>query len=448
MKLRCSAGAALIVLLGVAAARAQSASLPPGATDAAAPSGPPSSGAQIAAPLIEAETRLEAKDYAGAKALLDPYLSTHPEDGRALFDRGYLEDAEEHREPAEAYYRKAIAADPQQFEAHLALGLLLAPREPAKALGELEAATHLEPNPANPAAQAQAQRALAHLLLAGDPEGARQALLAALKLSPETPADTLLTAEIAEAAGDPDTAEEAYRRVLAAAPATGEIPLQATGGLVHLLIARAQYPDAELLLRKALSRAPSDPVLNTQLANVLVAENKAAEAEAVLETLHTAQPDDRNVARMLADLYTHGGDAATADPLYVQLLTAPGGPAPDAALLASRGDNLIRQKRFADAVLILQQATRLDAQNGDAWGSLAFAASETHQPQLTLDALAMRSKVMTETPATYFLAATAWDTLHQTKRAVEMYKQFLAVAGGKFPDEEWQAKHRLVALSR
>jgi hypothetical protein len=29
-----------------------------------------------------------------------------------------------------------------------------------------------------------------------------------------------------------------------------------------------------------------------------------------------------------------------------------------------------------------------------------------------------------------------------------MYKQFLAVAGGRFPDEEWQAKHRLVTLSR
>jgi hypothetical protein len=55
---------------------------------------------------------------------------------------------------------------------------------------------------------------------------------------------------------------------------------------------------------------------------------------------------------------------------------------------------------------------------------------------------------MSDTPATYFLAATAYDSLHLTKRAVEMYKQFLAVAGGKFPDEEWEAKHRLTALDR
>ena len=43
-----------------------------------------------------------------------------------FFNRGYCDDAEGHTEAAEGYYRKAIAADPKQFEARLALGLLLA----------------------------------------------------------------------------------------------------------------------------------------------------------------------------------------------------------------------------------------------------------------------------------------------------------------------------------
>ncbi len=428
-------------------AHAQSAPLPPGTSDAASSTAPAQSTAQ---PLVDAETKLDAKDYTGAQVLLDSYLSTHPNDARALFDRGYLEDAQDHAPAAEGYYRKAIAIDPQQFESRLALGLMLAQTDSAEARTQLEAATHLTPTPPTPAAQAQADRALSRLLLASDPEAARQALLAALKLTPETTADTLLTAEIAEAAGDPETAEEAYRGVLAAAPASSntDFALQATTGLAHLLIAAKKYTEAELLLRQALTHSSADPVLNSQLANVLVAEDKPQDAIAVLENLHAAQPHERNIARLLADLDTQTGRAAKADPLYVELLTTPGAQAPDAALLAARGDNLVRQQRFADAVLILEQATKLDPQNGNAWSSLAFAASENHQPQLTLDSLAMRSKVMTETPATYFLAATSWDTLHQTKRAVDMYKQFLAVAGGKFPDEEWQAKHRLITLSR
>ena len=437
-----------LLFAGLPRSLAQTAALPAGITDSTAVA---SASATVPAgdALADAEAKFDAQDYSAALPLLNALLAAHPGDARALFDRGYVESAQGHTAAAEADYRKAMAADPTQFEAHLALGLLLAPTNPGKAATELQAATHLEPRPPNPAAQAQASRTLARLLSKTDPEAARQALLAALKLSPETTGDTLLTAEIAEAAGDLETAEEAYRGVLATAPAAAnsDVALEATTGLAHLLIVQKKDAEAELLLRKALTGNAADPVLNSQLANVLVREEKTEDAQAVLENLHAALPDDRNVAQTLADLYTQNGQAAKADPLYVQLLTSAGAP-PDAALLAARGDNLVRQHRFADAVIVLKQAAALDPQNGNAWSSLAFAASESHPPQLTLESLAMRSKVMTETPGTYFLAATAWDTLHQTKRAVEMYQQFLAVAGGKFPDEEWEAKHRLITLTR
>ena len=52
--------------------------------------------------------------------MLDAYLSTHPTDARALFDRGYCDDAQGKTAAAKDFYRKAIAADPKQFEARLA----------------------------------------------------------------------------------------------------------------------------------------------------------------------------------------------------------------------------------------------------------------------------------------------------------------------------------------
>jgi hypothetical protein len=36
--------------------------------------------------------------------------------------------------------------------------------------------------------------------------------------------------------------------------------------------------------------------------------------------------------------------------------------------------------------------------------------------------------------------------LKAVKQAVEYYQRFLAADAGKLPDQEWQARHRLIAL--
>ena len=422
------------------AAHAQSAPLPPGTSV----DEPRHATATAAAddPLSQAEAAIDTKDFARAKTLLDTYLSAHRNDARALFDRGYVEDTQEHDDSAASYYQKAIAADPKQFESRLALGLILARQgKQQNAHEQLEAASKLDPNPPNPTAKAQAFRALAQLDRSSNPDAAKEELLQALSLSPETPADPLLTGEIAEAEGDEVTAETAYRRLLNQQPDSSD----ATAGLAHVLITQKKYTDAEPLIKSALIRDPDDPALNTQLAIVLNAEGKQNEAVDALEKLHAQQPDDALINGMLADAYTQTGAADKADPLYVQLLKATPN---DPALLTARGENLIRQQRYAEAVAVLQKAVSLKPDNGDAWSSLAFAASENHQSQLVLDSLSARSKYLEETPATYFLWATAYDNLHHTKEAADYYHKFLAASNGRFPDQEWQAKHRLVTLGK
>jgi hypothetical protein len=60
----------------------------------------------------------------------------------------------------------------------------------------------------------------------------------------------------------------------------------------------------------------------------------------------------------------------------------------------------------------------------------------------------MRSKFLPEVPSTYFLWATSYDTMHDKVQAVAYYHHFLDSAGGKFPDQEWQAKQRLLLLEK
>jgi predicted Zn-dependent protease len=435
------------ILLISITAQAQQTPLPAGSHDpdeAVSPSPALATGkrAGIAPGLAAAEDKIEAHDFEGARPYLLAYLQQHPADARALFDLGFVEDSTGQQEAAEREYGKAIAAEPMQFESHAALGLLYAQTGRAdKALPELQTASQLEPSSHDQAAKAQVWRSLARLQLSSDPAAAKQSLLKALQLAPgsETAADLVLTGQIAEANGDPEDADVAYKRALAVDPASPG----ATSGLAHLLLQEKRPQEAEPLLRAALAKHPEDAGLTAQLASALSAEGNQAEATAALEKLHQLQPANAEVSAMLADAYLRNGAPEKAAPLLADALrTAPN----DAALLTDYGQSLIYTKEFASAVPVLERATAADPKNEDAWGGLAFAHSQLHQDAGVLKDLSARQKIAADTPETLFLWATSYDNLHQKKQAAEFYERFLAAAQGKYPNEEWQAKHRLVAL--
>jgi len=411
----------------------------------APPQNAPSTAQPVAQPVLDAEAAIAKSDWKAAEAALNPWIAAHPGDGRALFDAGYVADAENQLDQAAALYRRTVQADPNSFEAHLSLGLLLARQGKFdEARPQLAVATTLDPG-AGPALKARAWRALAQIDRPspghpGDPAEASNDLLQALKLSPETEDDTLLAASLAEETGQNDAAIAAYRRVLAKDPKSEP----ASVGLAHLLIVSKQYPEAETVLRTALANAPNDPAMTAQLALALADQGKP-EALPLVQQLHEAHPKDAAITRMLAQLLSDAGQYAASDQLYTQLLTVTPN---DENLLVSHGQNLVEELKFADAFAVFQKVTGLDPANPDGWSGLAFAAAKTHQPSITLHALTMRSKYLPENASTYFLWATSYDTLHQKAEAVAYYRHFLEAAAGKFPDQEWQARQRLQVLEK
>lgn len=395
----------------------------------------------VSTQVSEAEAAIANTDWKTAEAKLDSWLAAHPGDARALFDAGYVADVQNRPADAASLYRRAVTADPNAFDAHLLLGMLLAREDKTdEARSELMRATQLDPGEGGPELKGRAWRALARIDRDSDPAAASNDLLEALKISPETEEDTLMAADLAARGGNMDAAEAAYRRVLAKDPNSEA----ANAGLAHLLIKKKQYPEAETLLRTALQHAPDDPALTAQLAAVLTAEDKA-EALPLLQKLHEAHPDDRAISRMLAEVLAEGGDFTGSDNLYVKLLAA--SPA-DVDLLVGHGQNLVRQRKYPDAFAVFDKATQLDPANADAWSGLAFAASRTGQPSVTLHALTERSRLLPESPSTYFLWATAYDSLHDRKQAAVYYHHFLDSSAGKFPTEEWQARERLKLLEK
>lgn len=395
----------------------------------------------VSSQVAAAEAAIASTDWKTAEATLDSWLAAHPTDARALFDAGYVADVQNRSADAASLYGRAVQSDPKNFDAHLMLGVLLA-REGklAEARPQLVSATQLDPGEGGPELKARAWRALARIDSSTNPTAASNDLLEALKLSPETPDDTLLAADLAAKTGDVAAAESEYRRVLAKKPDSE----RANAGLAHLLIKAKQYPEAETLLRAALQHHPDDPALTAQLAAVLAAQDKA-EALPLLQKLHSDHPDQAAVTLMLAEVMAEAGDFAGSDELYVKLLAA----APqDPDLLVGHGQNLVRQMKYAQAFDVFDQATRLDPADADGWSGLAFAASRTDRPAVTVHALTMRAKLVPDSASTYFLWALAYDSLHQKAQAAAYYHHFLDSADGKFPNQEWQARERLKILEK
>jgi tetratricopeptide (TPR) repeat protein len=415
------------------------AQLPAGTTDATQPQ------SQKQDPLqTQANEALDKHDYPTALKLLTTLSERTPNDPHLLYNLAFTQDALDQTSAAEATYRRAIAADPKFFDPHLALGLLLARGgKLPQAHAELLQATTLTTE--NSALKARAFRALARIDQTANPTAASDELLQALKLSSETPDDILLSGELAEASGDPTTAEAAYRRLLAADPQNHD----ATAALTHLLLHQQKPDQAETLLTAALAKDPDNPTLNAQLASLYDRQGKPDQALPLAEKLHAANPSDPNITRLLARIYSSNQQYDQAVPLYTALIAA---SPHDATLLDDNADALIHLKRFAEAQALLKRAVANPAafpsknDLGNAASHLAFAASANGDPIVTLQALTLRATVLPNSPSSLFLEATAHDKLHHTKQATDLYKQFLSVANGQFPDEEWEARHRLLAL--
>ena len=170
---------------------------------------------------------------------------------------------------------------------------------------------------------------------------------------------------------------------------------------------------------------------------------RIAEAAGIYEKIIAQAPDHFDATHLLGVIALQEGRLEQAQNLIAAALRINPN---DTAALNNLGTVHLRNHELEVAHKHFERAVKLKPDDGDAWSGLAFTASENKQYQVALNALFMRSKYLSETPATYFLWATSYDSLHLSKQAQDYYHKFLTAADGKFPDQEWQARHRLVAL--
>jgi Tfp pilus assembly protein PilF len=422
--------------------------------------------------IAQAEDAIQKNDFAAAEPLLKKALDKDPNNYQAWFDLGFVLNRLARPDESIAAYRKSVAAKPDIFESNLNLGLMLARTNNPEAEQFLRAATTLKPSDKSQAAhteegQARAWLALAHLLEEKKPEEALDAYHKASELTPKDPEPHLSAGLLHERRKEFSAAEAEYKQVLALAPQPASPHAQSTDpnsvdpnsddahvgdaqttdaaiGLTNIYMKSGRLAEAEPLLRRLAAVRSEDAAIHLQLGRVFEAEDKKADAIVELQAALKLNPSDHDAQREIADLYASTGKNDLAEAAYRTLVAA---EPKDAEVHRGLGKALLLQKKFPEAQQEFLIALRLKRDWPDVYVDLAFAASENKNYDLTVRALNGRSTLNGEMPAIcFFVRASAYDHLRDYKQAALDYHHFLDVAQGRYPDQEWQATHRLVAI--
>ncbi len=389
--------------------------------------------------VIQAEKAIDIRDFVTAENKLKHVVSDDDQNYRAWFDLGYVYTATKRDAEAIAAYRKSVVAKPDLFESNLNLGILLGEAGNAEAETYLRAATKLKPSGSPEQGLERAWLSLAHVLESKDPQEAVAAYREAAKLRPSDPEPHLAAGLLLEKQNRFPDAEREYQQVVELDPKS----VEGMAGLVNVYTKTRRLPEAEKMLRRYLELNPQNATAHVQLGRVLAAHSDPAGARAEYEAALKLAPNDLQAQRELADLDLAAGHYREAAQRYQELVQK---HPSDPELHYSLGNALLHARDFPAAQQALLETVKLKPDLGPAYGDLALTASENKQYELAIRALDARAKFLPETPGTYFLRATSYDNLKAFKQAAENYRQFLQAAQGKYPDQEWQARHRLIAI--
>jgi predicted Zn-dependent protease len=391
------------------------------------------------AELTQAEAAIDKRDYPAAEPLLRKLVDREPASYVGWFDLGFVENALGKLDESIAAYRKSVAAKPDVFESNLNLGLQLAKTGQPDAEQFLRAATGLKPTSHVAEGQYRAWLSLGETIEKTEPEKALAAYQHAAVLQPEEAEPHLSAGMLLERQNNDARAEQEYKQALA----LDSKSMDAVMSLANLYMRGRRFPEAEEYLRRLLAANADSAGVHMQLARVLSAEGNTKAAIPEMEVGVKLAAGDESALRELGNLYAADGKNELAEAVRRKLVAAHPN---EAELHRELGQDLLRQKKFQEAQQEFAVTVKLKPDFGIAYGDLAFAAGENKDYQLVIRALDARLKLLPEIPITYFLRASAYDHLRDFKNAAANYHLFLNTADGKYPDQEWQAKHRLIAI--
>jgi tetratricopeptide (TPR) repeat protein len=391
--------------------------------------------------LKKADAALEKNDFETAAPLLEDYLTHFPTDISARFNLGLAYSMTRRAPQAIEQYRKVLAEQPDLLPAHLNIGMLLRlDGKEEEALVHLKKVVDAQPN--HWTALTEMGRALAKLKRTGE---ARAAFEKALQVEPKNISPRLDLVELLMAT-DPAAAEKELRAILKEMPAEQDARLQLAGLLEDRSAAGTPVRDEALQLYEDAAKALPERVdIRLHLADLYLIEKRPAEAIAHLEAARAVGKIPMEAYQLLLQAYLESNQKGRAGELLPEMIAAdPKNPKLYLALGSLRNE----VKNYPEAASLFIKAVELDPNSVDGWTNLASVLYLMKEYARALTALEKVAALKADSAGTYFVRALCFDQLGGQQQAYDNYQKFLALSGGKNPDQQFQAKERSRILER
>jgi tetratricopeptide (TPR) repeat protein len=329
-------------------------------------------------------------------------------------------------------YKKVLELKPGLYEAELNLGILLAGQKPADAaIPYLQSAVDAKPKEFRPRSYlAKAE------LDSGDFAKAEENYKLAIELDPKSAPAQLGLAHAEARQNRLAEAAEPFRQAAALDPAYKDTPLE-----LGALFEANKQPDQAIEIYRQF---PENTAAQKRLGELLMETKRYPEA---IDCLQKVVQKDSTPANYLAlgHAYTLNKEPDKALPLFEK---AAAGDPENYELRMLYGRGLRDQKKYSLAAGQFYAATQRRPDSKEAWNELITMLMLLDDYPRALAALDRVQALGGEMPGHYFFRAIILDKTKQLKPALAAYQKFLAVADGKFPDQEFQARQRARILQR
>jgi tetratricopeptide (TPR) repeat protein len=381
-------------------------------------------------PMADGMKALEGNQYDAAVAAFKQAVEKDPKDYAAHFHLALSCSLLKNDSEAAVEYRKTLELKPGLYEAELNLGIVLVRNKQFQdAVAPLTDAAGQKPDQFRPKYyQGEA------LLGAGNFDQAAPVFEAAAGMDAKSAAAQLGWArsligqkKLAEAAPHFQKAAELdpkYRDVLLELAAEYE--------------KSGQTNEAVALYKQF----PENAAAQERMGELLIESKRFADAIPGLEQAVTASPTSAN-RLALATAYGLNKQFDKELDLLGQVVSAE----PQNYDLHMRYGRALRdQHKLPPAEQQFRAAVNLKPDSVDALNELVAVAIVLDDYPTGLAALDRVRALGKEKPGDLFYRAITLDKLKQRKPALEAYEQFLAASGGKYPDQEFQARQRIHIL--
>jgi tetratricopeptide (TPR) repeat protein len=381
-------------------------------------------------PMADGMKALEGNHYDAAVAAFKQAVEKDPNDYAAHFHLALSYSLLKNDSDAALEYRKTLELKPGLYEAELNLGIVLVRNKQfPDAVAPLTDAAQQKPKEFRPIYyQGEA------LLGAGQFDQAATALESASAIDPKSAAAQLAWARALIGGKKLSDAAPHFQK-------TAELDPKYRDALLELAAdyEKAGQPNDAVAIYKQF---PDNAAAQERMGELLIETKRFNDAIPGLEKAVAASPTSAN---RLALATAYGLNKQLDKELELLGLVVAAEPQ-NYELHMRYGRALRDQRKLPPAEHEFLAAAKLKPDSVDALNELVSVAIVLEDYPTGLAALDRVHALGKEKPGDLFYRAITLDKLKQRKPALEAYEQFLAVSGGKFPDQEFQARQRIHIL--